>query len=62
MKSGDLSTLLLVYKSQGKELKKKSNNWWKKAEEEKQYNVAFSAAVLTNQYEKCVELLLKSKK
>ena len=54
MKSGDLSTLLLVYKSQGKELKKKSKNWSKKAEEEKQYNVAFSAAVFTNQYEKFV--------
>ena len=61
MKNGDLSTLLFVFINH-KEWKKKSNNWWKKAEEEKQYNVAFSAAVFTNQYEKCVELLLKSKK
>ena len=58
--SNDLATLLLIYKAQG--MKEELKDLVNIAEESKQLNVAFSAALLSNQKEKCVDLLLKSKK
>lgn len=58
-KCKDLSTLLIIYKAKNKfeEMKELVEL----AINDGQYNVAFNAALLTNQKEKCVDILLNGK-
>lgn len=57
---GDFSTLLMLFKAKNKPDEMRA--LVDEAEQAGQLNVAFSAALLTNQKQKCVELLLKSGK
>jgi len=59
-KCGDLSTLLLLLKVRGSE--SEMTELVERAENEGQLNVAFTAALLVHNHDKCVDLLIKSGK